>query len=337
MKSVWIIITEIFTSAILLGAAIWGILVLIDNTKPHDDANIKKLIETIKTNTKKTVPSQKVTETKKELTLGQYAYGKSPFPISTPYSKSVITEKNTDIPDSYVISQKDLDTALNAVALVAKREAADEYKNNLSVLLTILTIFGIAWPIIISILQSQKIKLETEKINEQYQRHEDIINRVTDFQRDTIFLEFADNSHANEWFWNFESEKYKKQVEEKEQEITGAESESKKHLENEKRKKEKSLYALMKNSAKSQMKTIYYNALAHKISRANSKVSALLGLLEQIQKLISEGKTTNARVVKEIDWGLFREKGVNNSQELEKKFRKIFCSPWEEDAGEEEG
>lgn len=63
------------------------------------------------------------------------------------------TTKKINLPESYVISKENMDKALTAVAYAARAEAQNEYKENFSILLTILTIFSIAWPAIIALLQ----------------------------------------------------------------------------------------------------------------------------------------------------------------------------------------
>lgn len=74
------------------------------------------------------------------------------------------TTKKSKLPESYVISKENMDKALTAVAYAARTEAQNEYKNNFSILLTILTIFGIAWPVIIALLQFKFNKDELKKI-----------------------------------------------------------------------------------------------------------------------------------------------------------------------------
>lgn len=74
------------------------------------------------------------------------------------------TTKKSKLPESYVISKENMDKALTAVAYAARTEAQNEYRNNFSILLTILTIFGIAWPVIMTLVQQKLNEKELEMI-----------------------------------------------------------------------------------------------------------------------------------------------------------------------------
>ena len=63
-----------------------------------------------------------------------------------------------------ILSKKDLDDTLRHVAYVARQEAQNEYDKNFTTLLTILTIFGVAWPIIICLIQFKLNEKELNKI-----------------------------------------------------------------------------------------------------------------------------------------------------------------------------
>lgn len=79
-------------------------------------------------------------------------------------NKTSSTTKKSKLPESYVISKENMDKALTAVAYAARTEAQNEYKNNFSILLTILTIFGIAWPVIMTLVQQKLNEKELEMI-----------------------------------------------------------------------------------------------------------------------------------------------------------------------------
>lgn len=81
------------------------------------------------------------------------------------------TTKKSKLPESYVISKENMDKALTAVAYAARTEAQNEYKNNFSILLTILTIFGIAWPVIVAYIN--------------YKMNEDKLKEIDDLRKDT--------------------------------------------------------------------------------------------------------------------------------------------------------
>lgn len=255
---------------------------------------------------------------------------------------STETTKTDDGVKLRTITQDELDTVLQTIAYASRQEAVNEYRNNFSVLLTILAVFGIAWPVIMTFIQSQRFnqdKKTIQKIMAQYRiqvkKLDSIYNEVQDQTR-SVYFEIADIVHANEWFWNFEIKKYSDLIDTKTTEIKNANAENKESLSKEKAKLEKSRDALTKNRAKTLMKMIYYNALAGKNSRANSKVYTLLDLLKKIQGWIDVGTTSRARTVKEINWKLFRQKDVLNAKEIEERFKKIFSLSWEEDSEEED-
>ena len=62
------------------------------------------------------------------------------------------------------ITQKALEDALQQSAYAARQEAQNEYDKNFSTLLTILTIFGIAWPLVVAFAQYKFNERELDKI-----------------------------------------------------------------------------------------------------------------------------------------------------------------------------
>ncbi|MBO4646870.1 MAG: hypothetical protein J5806_01795 [Lentisphaeria bacterium] len=318
---------------------------LIYNTWPHESENLRRLEKQVEKLMQQRFNCQTITETIK--TTNEVPVFK-PFCFNLRGENIVLkstteTTKTKDGVRQYTISQEELNTVLQTVAYSARKEAADEYKNNLSILLTILTIFGIAWPVIMVLLQSQSFKEDKESLVNKYEesskQYHDQIDKVKqdldmEFQRKmkATYLEFADNCLANEWFWNFEIKNYTDQIKLKQAEIETANEENKLRLISEKEKLENSRSVITKNRAKTLMKIIYYDALAGKISRADSKVDTLMDVLNMIQGWIDNKKTVKARTVKEIDWELFRQTNVRDKDIIEVKFRNIFCLSWEEDS-----
>jgi len=72
------------------------------------------------------------------------------------------SNKATD--DEVQISKRALENTLQQSAYAARQEAQNEYDRNFSTLLTILTIFGIAWPLIVAFAQYKFNKSELKKI-----------------------------------------------------------------------------------------------------------------------------------------------------------------------------
>ena len=62
------------------------------------------------------------------------------------------------------ITRTALEDALRQSAYAARQEAQNEYDKNFSILLTILTIFGIAWPLIVALAQYKFNERELDKI-----------------------------------------------------------------------------------------------------------------------------------------------------------------------------
>ena len=95
-------------------------------------------------------------------------------PIIYPFSgETKVSEVKTVIkttkPESsdrrVVIAQETFKETMRQVAYKAHKEAQNEYDKSFSTLLTILTIFGIAWPVIIALLQFKFNEKELNKID----------------------------------------------------------------------------------------------------------------------------------------------------------------------------
>lgn len=160
-------ITTMFYIILLCGVC-WGGYKLIENTKPSSSKELDRLISAIK---ELKINQRRISGTNnkshKETTTEYLIASKmGPSGKYLPLGKTV--EKTSIVPEQEeqsIISEKDLDTLLKSVAFAARKEATDEYKNNFSILLTILTIFGIAWPVIIALLQFKFSENELHKID----------------------------------------------------------------------------------------------------------------------------------------------------------------------------
>ena len=62
------------------------------------------------------------------------------------------------------ITQKAFEAALRQTAYLARQEAQQEYDRNFAILLSLLTIFGIAWPLIVAFVQYKFNERELDKI-----------------------------------------------------------------------------------------------------------------------------------------------------------------------------
>ena len=73
-----------------------------------------------------------------------------------------------------VITEDAFKETMQQVAYTARKEAQNEYDKNFTTLLTILTIFGIAWPVIIALLQFRFNEKQINKIEEAQQQISDL-------------------------------------------------------------------------------------------------------------------------------------------------------------------
>ena len=77
---------------------------------------------------------------------------------------TTIATGKTTADNNITISKDEFDATMQKVAYAARLEAQNEYDKNFTTLLTILTIFGIAWPAIIALLQFKFNERELDKI-----------------------------------------------------------------------------------------------------------------------------------------------------------------------------
>ena len=115
---------------------------------------------------------------------------------------TTIATGKTVVDNNITISKDDFDVAMQKVAYAARQEAQNEYDKNFSILLTMLTIFGIAWPVVIAMLQFKFNEKELDEIqqscknskcaiskanflNEQFAKHIDITQQLSDATRES--------------------------------------------------------------------------------------------------------------------------------------------------------
>ena len=155
---------------IFMGVFIWGGYLLWENTKPPKQPQaIKELIQTIK---KKGQPvtthrlSKENTKVEQEFKDASPSYYRNPFWFSSTDSAKTTIEstKEEDIPECYTIRMDDLDNALKAISLASRQEAAEDYHKSLSILIAMLTVFGIIFPIIVALIQNRFNERDLDKI-----------------------------------------------------------------------------------------------------------------------------------------------------------------------------
>lgn len=108
-------------------------------------------------------------------------------PVTCPFSGEIktsdvktIVKKTQSEPSErrVVITEDAFKETMQQVAYTARQEAQNEYDKNFTTLLTILTIFGIAWPAIIALLQFKFNESELNKIKQAQDNAQSAINKA---------------------------------------------------------------------------------------------------------------------------------------------------------------
>lgn len=186
-----------------------------------------------------------------------------------------------------------------AEALVKVEErAVNAYNDNFATLLTILTIFGIAWPLVIAYLQYRINKSDLRKIRKALKQSKKIKIMLDEFKQQA-YCEIADAAHLNAIFW--------------EDDIVNG-------------KDEKTHDNGLRCHVRALIKSIYYYALAGKTGRANSKVKTVITRLREMNDWPPEKQSF---VINEIDWGLFTntDLGIEQADIIQRLVNKVFCKP----------
>ena len=138
----------------------WFAYTLIQNTKPQPQDKTQEICITVNFNNKPVEGTETVETT-------QQVPAVCPFSGETKTSevKTVVkTTKSEPSERRVVITEDAFKETMQQVAYTARQEAQNEYDKNFATLLTILTIFGIAWPAIIALLQFKFNERELDKI-----------------------------------------------------------------------------------------------------------------------------------------------------------------------------
>lgn len=223
-----------------------------------------------------------------------------PFSGETKVSevKTVIKTTKPESSDRRVVITEDaFKETMQRVAYETRKEAQNEFDKNFSTLLTILTIFGIAWPAIIALLQFKINEKAQENAQKSLEQSEGMVKSLIVFQKELYHLA-AENYLLNACFWNRESQ-IGKQQNNLETEING-----------------------IRCSIRAYIKTIYYYAKAEEIKNANSYVRITIDLLDGLQRRSGVKKTQK---ISDIDWKLFLNLGIDNADEIKEKSETIFC------------
>lgn len=149
-------------------------ITLILYIKPQSDKKEHKIAVTVNFNNKP-VEGTETVETTRQVPVA------CPFSGETTTSevKTVVkTTKSEPSERRIVITEDAFKETMLQVAYTARQEAQNEYDKNFTTLLTILTIFGIAWPVIIALLQFKFNENELKKIDNAKNDAKDAVDKV---------------------------------------------------------------------------------------------------------------------------------------------------------------
>ena len=166
-ESFWARNWQWFVSIVVFIAFVAFAILLIYCTWPQKQPDLQDLLDGLK---KQTNTAQSPHIVKHETTTSRNVplcdiWGRV-VTQSVTTTETSSTTKTSNLPESYVYSKEDMDKILTTVALTARKDALDEYKENFSILLAILAVFGIAWPAIVALLQFRFNEGELKKIKE---------------------------------------------------------------------------------------------------------------------------------------------------------------------------
>lgn len=148
--------------AIPVALLAWFTYTLIQNTKPQVQDKTQEISITVNFNNKP-VEGTETVETTRQVPVACPFSGKT----KTSEVKTVVkTTKSEPSERRVVITEDAFKETMQQVAYTARQEAQNEYDKNFATLLTILTIFGIAWPVIIALLQFKFNENELSKVKQ---------------------------------------------------------------------------------------------------------------------------------------------------------------------------
>ena len=167
--------------AIPVALLAWFAYTLIQNTKPQPQDKTQEIRVTVNFNNKP-VGSMETVETTRQI------------PVTCPFSgetktsevKTVVKTTKSELSERRVVITEDVfKETMQQVAYTARQEAQNEYDKNFTTLLTILTIFGIAWPVIIALLQFKFNEKSIEQISKSETKINFLQRKFEDSQKET--------------------------------------------------------------------------------------------------------------------------------------------------------
>ena len=210
---------------------------------------------------------------------------------------NVVEDKGKTTGDEVQITKSVMKDTLQQSAYAARREAQNEYDKNFSTLLAILTIFGIAWPVLVALIQYQFNEKKLDEISTAKANSELAIEENEKLRKE-VYYTIAENYYLNAMFWGDKMAQAQKCGD------NSAELHGKKCC------------------TKAFIKTIYYYAKSGETDQANSKVNFTIDRLREMQNLPDNQK---AYFVEGINWDLFQKLGIKNAEIIKTLSDNVFC------------
>ncbi len=160
--------------AIPVALLAWFAYTLIQNTKTQPQEKNQEIQITVNFNNKPVEGTETVETTRQ-------------VPVACPFSgerktseaKTIVkTTKSEPSERRVTITEDAFKETMQKVAYETRKEAQNEYDKNFTTLLTILTIFGIAWPVIIALLQFKFNESELNTIKQAQDNAQSAINKA---------------------------------------------------------------------------------------------------------------------------------------------------------------
>ena len=116
-------------------------------------------------------------------------------PVTCPFSgetktsevKTVVKKTKSEPSERKVVVTEDaFKETMQQVAYTARQEAQNEYDKNFATLLTILTIFGIAWPVIIALLQFKFNESDLKEIKNDLIKANKTLSKANGIQKEFV-------------------------------------------------------------------------------------------------------------------------------------------------------
>lgn len=116
-------------------------------------------------------------------------------PVTCPFSgetktsdvKTIVKKTQSEPSERRVVITEDaFKETMQQVAYTARQEAQNEYDKNFATLLTILTIFGIAWPVIIALLQFKFNESDLKEIKNDLTKANKTLSKANDIQKEFV-------------------------------------------------------------------------------------------------------------------------------------------------------